>query len=141
MIGGTDVIFWVRDDIPAADIIFRTARRHWPDYVFQDADDPEPITPNPGRWLPEPSGPEFFIYKDEAAALSWDEHGSTPENDDAMLHVILGDRRRPELGLRSLTMVSGELTGEVEAIINELRVAFRVASESLRWPENPAEAA
>ena len=137
MIGGIDVVFWVRDDISAAEVILRTLRRHWPNFVIEDADDPAPFLPNPGPWLPTPAGREFFAYKDEASAMSWEELGATPENRDAMIYVILGNRRRQELGLRSLTLVCGHLTGQLKRIVEEIDESF----EELNLLRKPPEAA
>src|SRR5437879_5940925 len=91
MIGGTDVMLEVQAGVPVSDVIFRAVRRHWPAYVYQNADDETtPFTRSPGAGLPKPTGREFFVYRDEQAALSWDEHGAIPENFNTMLHVILG---------------------------------------------------
>ena len=134
MIGGTDVVLWVREDLPASDFILRTVRRHWPDLVFQDADDPTLPSQSLHGWLPQPSGREFFVYRDLPAALSWHEHGAIPENTNAMLHVILGNRRKPEAGLRSLTIVCGDLSGEMKSMIDEVEIAFSEATlENTSW--------
>src|SRR5262249_6183460 len=114
MIGGTDIICPVRSDIPIADVIFRTVRRYWPRYVFLNAEETGPFTPWAGAGLPRPSGREFFIYRDEEAARSWDEQGAVPENANTMLHVILPPERAPLPALAEVTLVCGELTGEME---------------------------
>ena len=73
MIGGTDIELTIPSDVPAADVIFRTVRRHWPNFVFQDADDETaPYAATTDGMLPKPAGPEFFVYRDKQAALSWD---------------------------------------------------------------------
>src|SRR5262245_26301105 len=132
MIGGTDVVLWVREDVPAADVILRTVRRSWPGFVFQNADDESaPFAPPTGPWLPRPSGREFFVYRDERAARAWDEHGATPENTNTMLHVILGNRRQPGTDLKSLTLVCGGLTGEMKTIVDAITAGLRDATESL----------
>src|SRR5437899_2528389 len=107
MIGGIDVVFWVPENMPASDVILRSVRRHWPGFVFQNAEDPAPLPKTENHWLPEPSGREFFLYKDNDAAISWLENGAVPENLGTVLYVILGNRHQAELGLRSLTLVCG----------------------------------
>jgi hypothetical protein len=110
MIGGTDVVLWVRDDLPAADLILRTVRRHWPGFVFQDADDPNPPRALDTFVLPTPSGREFIVYR---------------------------DRRKPEAGLRSLTLVCGRLSGEMAKLIDDVRAGFRDVTESVRRLPDP----
>jgi hypothetical protein len=125
MIGGTDIILAVRRNIPAADVIFRTIRRHWPNFVFQNADDDSaPFTPQVGPWLPQPSGREFFIYRDADAARSWDAYGATPENRNAMIYVILGKEPPPGADLGSVTLVCGDLTEEIRTILDEIARGF-----------------
>src|SRR5437660_1227082 len=109
MIGGTDIELTIRSDIPAADVVFRTVRRHWPNFVFQDADDETaPYAPNANGSLPKVSGREFFVYRDKQAALSWDEYGAAAENFNTMLYVILGEEDPPGSNLRPLTLVCDE---------------------------------
>src|SRR5262249_23662827 len=127
MIGGTDVVFWVRDglQLEAADLILRTVRRHWPALTFQNANE-ETATPLPNTdgYLPKPTGREFFIYRDRQAALSWDEHGAIPENRNAMLHVLLGKRGQPDSDMKSLTLVCDELTPDMRSLIDEVKTGI-----------------
>ncbi|MEO6809384.1 MAG: hypothetical protein ABI353_09770 [Isosphaeraceae bacterium] len=132
MIGGTDLVFWIRDDVPAADVILRTVRRKWPDYVFQDADDPSMPSKSARGWLPRPSGREFFIYYDLAAARSWHEDGATSENLNTMIYVVLGNRTRPAANLRSITIVCGELSGEMRALMDEIQMSIMDITRSMR---------
>jgi hypothetical protein len=135
MIGGTDVELWVRDHSEAVDMIFRTARLHWPHSVFENADDAELRFMRPtGLGLPKPSGREFFIYRNEEAARSWSEHGGIPENANTMLYVILGERLKAEVGLKSLTLVCTELTGEMCEIISELRTGLEDLNSNFSPP-------
>jgi hypothetical protein len=125
MIGGTDIVLWVQKHAPVADIIFRTVRRHWPEMVFQNADDESVPCLPVRRRLPRPSGPEYFIYKDGASAQSWGENGAVPENANTMLYVIEGKRRHPDGRRRSLTLVCSELIGEMRDMIENIEAAFR----------------
>ena len=132
MIGGTDLICPVRGDIPIPDVIFRVVRRYWPGYVFQNADDESgPFTPHAGPWLPRPSGREFFIYRDEQAARSWDEHGATPENRGTMLYVILPSEQSLIASPTSVTLVCGELTGVMGDLVREIQSMFQDSIEGL----------
>jgi hypothetical protein len=144
MIGGTDVICPVRSDLPIADVIFRSVRRYWPQYVYQDADDETgPFTPHKGPWLPRPKGREFFVYRDKQAARSWDRYGATPKNTNTMLYVILPRERSVAPVPTSMTLVCGELQGEMAAMIGEIQTALKDSIESLRdrLVSNPKEAA
>jgi len=124
MIGGTDVVLWARDGGEATDVILRTVHRYWPNFVLENLDDEAPFVPRRRDELPNPSGPEFFLYRDEQSALSWEEHGATPENCNMMLHVIVGNRANPGSDLKSLTVVCGELTGQVGQLIDEVRTGL-----------------
>ncbi|MCI0684647.1 MAG: hypothetical protein L0Y71_21330 [Gemmataceae bacterium] len=130
MIGGCDQVLWVDEKAPAADVIVRAVRRHWPDFVFQNVDDDQPITPDSDLWLPSPTGREFFLYENAASAQGWLAQGATPENRNAMIHVILGNRRNAALGLRSITLVSGAWTGILDAILSSIRTDFEEFVES-----------
>jgi hypothetical protein len=125
MIGGTDVVLWTRDAVPISDIIFRIVRRHWPEAVFENLEDEEGTSRPVGPGLPQPSDPEYFIFRNTAAARSWDEHGAVPENHNTMLYVIEGTRRSPDRQRHSLTMVCGELNGEMAAIVGEIEAGIQ----------------
>jgi hypothetical protein len=140
MIGGTDTVFWVRDDVPVADIILRAVRRHWPDYAFQDADDTQPAArPLDGK-LPQPKGTEFFVYRDVRSAKLWDRYGAAPSNRNTMLYCIVDHRSQPEAHLGSLTIVCDEPTGEVKTILDEIETAFRDIACIHLPPPKPAAA-
>jgi hypothetical protein len=125
MIGGTDIELTIRSEIPAADVIFRTVRRYWPNFVFEDADDETvPYIQTTERMLPETSVPEFFVYRDKQAALSWEKHGAISENFNTMLHVILGTEEPPGSGMRPLTLVCDDVVGEMCELIEDLKRGF-----------------
>ncbi len=124
MIGGTDIEFRVGDGVPVADVIFRTIRRYWPNYVVENALDESPSFKPTAGLIPDPPSPEFFIYRDEEAAKDWGEVGATPENGNLMAYVLMG-ADKPERGLHSITIVVGSPTGEMRSFLNELRDLFR----------------
>jgi hypothetical protein len=142
MIGGTDVVLKARADFPVADLVLRTVRRHWPDFVIQDADDAtRPFTPRNGVWLPKPTGREFFLYRDETAARNWDEFGATSDNGNSMLHVLVG--RCPDAAgvLRSVTIVCDRVADDVAAIIEEIRGGLNDSIYGLRQQRQPRKKA
>lgn len=124
MIGGTDVVYLVPRGLPASDVIIGAVRQHWPDYIFVDADDPNPPRARPDWAIPSPAGSEFVIYRDAEAAQSWESQGATADNKNAMLYVVLGGAV-PNTDLRSVTIVFGELAGALGVLERELRSALR----------------
>ena len=88
MIGGRDIVLSGPTRPDEAERIIRTLRPIWPNLVVQDATADEPYDHDEL----ERAGPqlrEFLVYRDTSAFSSWAEHGATPDNTDALLHVIL----------------------------------------------------
>ncbi len=88
MIGGTDLI--ASGTTPQdADLILWTMRTQWPDGLVQAGDSTEAL---PFRSIRFPiKGPiEFMIYRDAAAFDSWRVNGATPQNQEAMMHLLVG---------------------------------------------------
>ncbi|HZK79430.1 MAG TPA: hypothetical protein VFC46_00145 [Humisphaera sp.] len=126
MIGGTDVVLEIGAGVRAADAILRAVRRHWPRCVYQNADDESaPFTPFEGDWPPQDVDREFFVYKDEEAARSWDADGATPENDNTMLYVIVPEKPADRTTVPTLTVVCGEPSGEVKAILDDIESSLK----------------
>ena len=117
MIGGTDVVLAVRPGVSPAEIILRVVHRYWPLCLYQNADDEGAPLPLPAGTTPR-LDPEFFLYRDEESARSWDEFGATPENQNSMLYVLLPNARSPEP--QEVTVVCGELVGEMTALMAEI---------------------
>jgi hypothetical protein len=124
MIGGSDKVLWVAEEAPAAELILRVVRQHWPRFVFQNADDAEPMDATKSFGLPQPAGCEFFLYRTAEAAQDWLQSGATDDNKDTLIHVILGTRRKPDLGLRSVTLVGDDWTAELATILVDVQTAF-----------------
>jgi hypothetical protein len=124
MIGGSDKVLWVDENAPAADLILRTVRQHWPIFVFQNANDDKPLDAATSSGLTKPAGREFFLYRTAEAAQHWLQLGATDENKNTLIHVILGNRRKPDVGLRSITLVGDDWTGELAAILADIQSAF-----------------
>ena len=74
--------------------------------------------------LTQPVGREFFLYRTADAAQHWLRAGATESNKNTLIHVILGNRRKPDLGLRSVTLVADNWTGELAAILADIQAAF-----------------
>jgi hypothetical protein len=129
MIGGIDILLTVAQDVPASDVIIRVVRRHWPDYIFQDVDDPNPPTPRTSHDIPSPTGREFFLYRDLKSALIWEDRGAVPENENTLIYVILGDEADIHDHARSITLVCGCLVGEMKEIIEEITTALEACAE------------
>jgi hypothetical protein len=123
MIGGSDIVLWVDENAPAAEVILRVFRQHWPDFAFQNADDDQPLAPS-ASGHPQPSGREFFVYRTLAAAQEWLQSGATEANKNTMIHVIVGNRRKADSGLRSVTLVGDDWTGELAAILMGIQAGF-----------------
>ena len=123
MIGGSDKVLWVDEDAPVADLVLRVVRQHWPNFVFQDADADQPLDAASPLLTP-PTGHEFFLYRTAATAQEWLEFGATDNNKNTLIHVILGNRRKPELRLRSVTLVGDDWTGEMALILSDIQAAF-----------------
>jgi hypothetical protein len=124
MIGGSDKVLWVAEDAPAAELILRVVRHHWPRFVFQNADDAEPMDAAKSFAQTQPAGREFFLYRTAEAAQDWLQSGATDDNKNTLIHVILGARRKPDLGLRCVTLVSDDWTAELAAILEDVQAAF-----------------
>src|SRR5438552_3464110 len=80
MIGGSDRVLWVDENAPAADLILRVARQHWPSFVFQDADEDQPLGAAKSAGLTQPAAREFFLYRSVEAAQDWLQSGATDNN-------------------------------------------------------------
>jgi hypothetical protein len=124
MIGGTDNVLWVDENAPAFDLIVSAVRQHWPHLVLQNADEDLPIEPSKSSDLTILLGREFFLYRNAAAAENWLNEGVTESNKNTMIHGLLGNRRKPDRRVRSITLVADDWTGELAAILKDIQEAF-----------------
>ncbi|MBY0528041.1 MAG: hypothetical protein K2R98_31885 [Gemmataceae bacterium] len=89
----------------------------WPDGLFQDAehDDLHPLSAAPvDQRADEPH--EFFVYKDQSAAISWNRNGWTEEFGDDMIHFLSAEcAARPDVV--QLTLVIGTATSETLRLV------------------------
>ena len=124
-IGGIDIVLAARRNAPVAEIVLRRIRLMWPHCVFEDAERPgcHPIS-SPWVWFSGTQSTEFFIYRDDEAARAWEEQGATAENQDAMIHVLLGESERAG-SLMDVTLVIGSQSPDISALISDLDRTFR----------------
>jgi hypothetical protein len=124
MIGGSDKVLWVDENAPASDIILRIVQQHWPSFVVQNADEDQPLNAAKSAALTQSAGREFFLYRTAETAQNWLQAGATEDNKNTLIHVILGSRRKLDFGLRSVTLVGDDWTGETAAILADIQAAF-----------------
>src|SRR5438105_484075 len=89
-IGGIDLIMQGPKTSAPWKIIFQLSHELWPNSVFQDADEEgtHPVS-QVMTSKPIPNPREFFIYRDDANARSWEKDGRTTHNQYDMLHFLL----------------------------------------------------
>src|SRR5712692_7371659 len=91
-IGGTDVILAAPRKSFDARRILEVVQGEWPAAVFEDA---EAEGTRPVRdlisGLDTLGSREFFLFKDDGSAKSWDDEGLTAANANKMIHVLVRD--------------------------------------------------
>lgn len=123
MIGGTDILIEAREGFAVWDMILRTVLHHWPDCVYQNANDASgTIHQVMNAGISNPPSCEVFIYRDATAAQLWEEEGATEETANTMLHVIVGESSSQVV---PVTLVCDDLSGEMAAIVDEIQAACR----------------
>src|SRR5262245_10146820 len=116
-ISGLDIVVQVR----RADFDLRTlldaVLDWWPEAIFQDAS-AEATRPLSSLVAGSErlSTVEFFVYRDEASARSWNQEGRTPANANAMAQFLIQDTAEPEL--LQITLVVDQLSGETLGLYN-----------------------
>lgn len=90
MIGGADLILHGKTTAHDTDVLVRGLRSEWPDAMIQHADEVD-ATPLRGFHFPLLGPAELFVYRDLESYQSWKEHGATPDNQDAMIFIIVSD--------------------------------------------------
>lgn len=122
MIGRTDVVLSAPPCASVGEIVVDVCRRYWPKAVFQDVDEEQthPLDGN-AAWVHAASGNEFFVFRDAAAAESWERLGAVTENANTMLHFLIRDHNGLSAD-RELTCVCDARTGEVEQIIDSIKL-------------------
>jgi hypothetical protein len=120
-IGGTDIVLDAPPGVPVAAILLRLLKSFWPEAVFQDQ--------NEQKWYPldHPrvtalggQSTDFLIFRDEAAARSWDRFGLTRKNANHMLNFIIGNSQEDSTKPIQFTLVCNERTPELNQLINDI---------------------
>ncbi|HJT32868.1 MAG TPA: hypothetical protein VJ783_12580 [Pirellulales bacterium] len=121
MIGRTDVVLSAPECAPVGEIVVDVCRRYWPQAIFQNVDDEQTHPLDGGEaWEHAASSNEFFVFRDSAAAESWERLGAVPENANTLLHFLIRDRDGLSAD-RELTCVCDALTGDVDQIIDSIK--------------------
>lgn len=121
MIGRIDVVLSVPPCAPVGEIVVDVCRRYWPQAVFQDVDDEQTHSLDRSEaWDHAAASTEFFIFRNPAAAESWERLGAVLENSNTMLHFLIRDRNGSSAD-RELTCVCDARTGDVEQIIDSIK--------------------
>jgi len=89
MIGGNDIVFSKQTGPTDRILIVQAFRKIWPNLVVQDGAAHGSVAFDDALGIVA-SADEFFVYRDEASFKSWSEHGALPQNDDQMIHVMVG---------------------------------------------------
>jgi hypothetical protein len=121
MIGGIDIILEVPREVPVHQRIIDQVLRFWPGARFQDvdSDDDRPLAESAVR-IASADSREFFIYRDQATAKSWQEDGASVATYNTMLHILV-DHAPEGTGGRRVTIVCDDRTDQVEQIIAALQ--------------------
>lgn len=123
MIGGIDMILEAPPGDYLVELILRRIRHFWPDARYQNADDAEVYSVRDG-WLSisGSQATEFFIYKNEKAAQSWDRYGAIAENRNTMIHFLVDKSSFNDL--QQITLVCDEETAEMRHLAKDLQENF-----------------
>lgn len=123
-IGGYDILLLAPSDEAVGDVILRTTWRHWPDCVFQAANDEKVHRLNePWVWQVGTAQSEFFIYRNKHAADRWEAEGATRRNLETMLYFLV-KRNSDDSTICFVTLVCGKVTGSVRKLVEELQTGF-----------------
>lgn len=86
---GVDRIIPAIAGAPVAEMFLRACRRQWPESVVWIVDEDENLSINaPELWSRLSHVREFFVYRNDEAAWTWDDHGWTKAFADSMLHFM-----------------------------------------------------
>jgi hypothetical protein len=116
MIGGTDIVIPVADDLTALDACVRIVRSYWPRASFEDA-----LTGRKyRRYADVPIGVlrELFAYRDVSAEAAWDA-GAPDVAANMMMYLILSDDF-------VTAVVDDPSTVEMRSILDSIREVLRM---------------
>lgn len=87
MIGGTDIIIQVRDEIDALEWAVRSIRRLWPQVVLEDPIAGEVLSRSSTINFSERR--EILAFRDSEAARLWDDLGVDPSLTGTLVHFLV----------------------------------------------------
>jgi len=108
--------------------LLRLLRVKWPACILESADGAVTATIQ-DVLRNRSSTSQFFLYRDLAAKRSWDEHGLTEENGDAMISVII-DEDFIMMIVNAQDSVSGHIVKEILQGIHTCRNVNRLVPPS-----------
>lgn len=116
MIGGTDIIIPVRDELQALELAVRAAVRLWDDPVLEDGETGEVLSAQGG--INFFGRTEILAFRDAEAARLWEEIGADPALEGTLLHFLISPG---ELTVAVDDVPPPQITAFVEALQDTLR--------------------
>lgn len=121
MVSGRDAIFETPRQGFDVRILLEAVLNLWPDAQFQEADDEQA---KPLAEAAIGNSREFFVYKNEAAATSWNDEGWTEQHENDLAHFIVQDDPTDRDRLH-VTVVIGSVTEDTQRLLDDVLAAFR----------------
>jgi len=100
-IGGSDTVIDGAPALGEGRFIVTWLKSKWPALLVEDVDADAPVAhdaPSVGQMA------EFFVYESRKAFETWTASGRTDQNDDSMIHVLLGDTSTTLVHSRASTL-------------------------------------
>jgi hypothetical protein len=126
-VGGIDTVLLAPAGECVGDLVLRACCRHWDRWkcIFQDGNDQATHSLDEAWvWEVGTASKEFFVYRDRAAAESWNTDGATAANANTMFHFIIGEPRPGDPNTVEVAFVCDKLTREVKDFIADLKTTF-----------------
>lgn len=129
---GIDIILTTSRDSYDPKAILDVMADYWPQGVFQDASEVAtcPLTSVLAEEI-ELKSREFFVFQDEASALSWATCGKTAENANRMVHFLIQDDPAAPENLQ-ITVVIDEWTLDMVRLYGSLEGRLAWADRARR---------
>lgn len=123
-VSGFDLTLSVERGLFDLRLMLEAIQDRWPRAVFQDANEDTvcslaSLLPDSGKLRSN----EFFVYRDEDSAQSWNADGKSSPNSNSMVHFLIEDDRLPADRLQ-LTMVVDEVTPEMSELFTAIGSLF-----------------
>jgi len=125
-IGGRDIVLIAPRHICHGDIILRACQRMWDGYecVFMDVETTQLHSLRESWvWLVGSGSPDFFVFRDRAAADSRVEEGAVEHNSNTMLQFIIALRHGDDATV-DVALVFDRSTRQIAELAKELSVSF-----------------